>query len=329
MIASLPSLLDPALVARFLPAEAAVRFATWDLVGDPMGADAGEIDVIVTPFHTSSLTPNPGYVGLADIAAALTRAPRTRLVQLPSIGYEGVPELLPPGCVLANAAGVMEGQTAELALTLLLASVRGIPDFVDAAPKWANSRMPGLLGRHVVVLGYGGVGREILRRLAPFDARVTPVARTARVDASGDRPVDVLGLDALQDAVSDATALICALPLTDETRGLIGVDLLSRLPDGATVVNVGRGPVVDTSALIAELRSGRLRAALDVTDPEPLPPEHELWRLPQTLITPHVGGNTPAMLGLLHRLVADQLALIQSGGKPRNLVDAHPTEASA
>lgn len=327
MIASLPPILDPARIAQLLPADAAVRLTTWDLLGAPGDAAAEEIDAIVTPFHTSSPSPNPGYVGLSDIAGALARAPRARFVQLPSVGYDGVPELLPPGTVLSNAAGVMEGQTAELALALLLASVRGLPEFAAAAPQWANQQTPGLIGRHVVLLGYGGVGREIMRRLTPFGARVTAIARSAREDVCAERTVRVLGLDALPEALADATALVCALPLSDATRGLVDARTLALLPDGAAVVNVGRGPVVDTAALLGELRSGRLRAALDVTDPEPLPTTHELWRMPRTIITPHVGGNTPAMRELLHRLVADQLGRVWRGESPKNVVVPHPTEA--
>ncbi len=317
-VVSLPSrYFDAERVSALLPDDVPARLVSWDLHGEPDGAAPAELDIVVTPFHTTSPTPNPGYAGIADLAAALPRATSARLVQLPSVGAEGVAELVPPRAVLANAAGAMEGQTAELAVTLLLSSLRDLPGFAASAPEWRNRTTPGLLGQHVVLLGYGGIGRRIASRLDGFEARVTRVARTARRADDGE---EVIGTDALIRHLADAAALVCSLPLSPDTRGLIDAEVLSALPDGAVVVNVGRGPVVDTAALLAELESGRLRAALDVTDPEPLPADHPLWRAPHTIITPHVGGNSAAMPVLLHRLVADQIARVARGERPHNII---------
>lgn len=316
--ASLPELLDATLVRSLLPEGIDARLVRWDLRGEPTdGVRAEELDVVVPPFHTTSSTPNPGYAGPAELAEALPRARSARLVQLLSIGAEGVAEHLPASAALSNAVGVMERQTAELACTLLLASLRGLPAFLAASPVWSNARTPGLLGRHVVLLGYGGIGAQVERRLSGFDVRITRVASRARDLGDGRAVHDAAQLGRI---ARDADALVCSLPLLPSTRGLVDAEVLAALPDGAVVVNVGRGPVVDTAALLDELRTGRLHAALDVTDPEPLPAGHELWRLPNAIVTPHVGGNTAGLHELLHRLVAEQIGRVARDERPVNIV---------
>jgi phosphoglycerate dehydrogenase-like enzyme len=316
--ASIPHFLDIETVRGLLPADVSVRLVGWDLVGEPGdGVDAAEIQVVVPPFHTTSATPNPGYISIAELSQSLPRATGASLVQLLSIGAEGVSDHLPAGAALSNAVGVMERQTAELACTLLLASLRGLPGFIASAPVWANQRTPGLLGRHVVLLGYGGIGKQIERRLAGFDVRMSRVASSARVLADG---TEVFSVDDLTEIVRDADALVCSLPLLPGTGGLVDAGVLAALPDGSVVVNVGRGPVVATDALLAELRTGRLSAALDVTDPEPLPVDHELWTLPNAIVTPHVGGNTAVMSELVHQLVVDQITRIARGEHPVNVI---------
>jgi len=313
---SLPPVLDRAEIERLIGARVEARLVGWDFRSAPDGADAADIDLVVSPFHTTSPTPNPAYVGVAELSASLPRATGARLVQLLSLGSEGIAEHLPPQASLANATGAMEHQTAELACTLLLALSRGIPHFLRQTG-WANSRTPGLWGKRVVVLGHGGVGREVVRRLAPFDVETTRVARTGRAldDGGVVHPVSDLVL-----AARGADALVCTVPLSPETAGLVDADVLAALADGAIVVNVGRGPVVRTDALLAETASGRLSAALDVTDPEPLPDGHPFWELPNVIVTPHVGGNTEAMGLLLHRLVADQIVRVGSGRAPQNVI---------
>jgi len=315
---SLPHFLDAAIIRRLLPADTDVRLVEWNLVGEPGdGVEPAALDVVVPPFHTLSATPNPGYVSVDQLSNALPLATSARLVQLLSIGAEGVADHLPAGATLSNAVGVMERQTAELACTLLLATLRGLPGLLAASPVWSNRRTPGLIGRHVVLLGYGGIGKQIERRLAGFDARITRVASTARTLDDG---TPVFATADLATIVRDADALVCSVPLLPGTAGLVNAELLAALPDGAVVVNVGRGPVVVTTDLVAELKTGRLFAALDVTDPEPLPADHDLWSLPNAIITPHVGGNTEVMSQLLHQLVAEQILRVVRGETPVNVI---------
>ncbi len=224
-----------------------------------------------------------------------------------------------PGVRLCNARGVHEASTAELALTLTLASLRGIPGFVRAQQQehWHSDFRPALADKTVLIVGYGSIGAAIEDRLAPFElARVARVARSERTTARG--PVHPLTeLPALLPA---ADVVILSTPLTEQTRGLVNGDFLARMKDGALLVNVARGPVVDTKALLAELESGRLTAALDVTDPEPLPPGHPLWQAPGVLISPHVGGPTSAFLPRAKRLLVDQLSRFMNQEPLRNVI---------
>lgn len=313
---SIPSLLDEERVRADLPPDVAVHLVRWDLDGtSPHGVPADKLDVVVSPFHTTSRTPNLHYVSVERLAESLPRARNARLVQLLSLGFEGVADTLPPHAALSNAAGAMEGQTAELAVALVLTALRGLPAFATAT-EWKNKPTPGLLGRRIILLGHGGVGRQIVRRLSGFDVDLTVVARRARtVDGHRVAPVS-----RLPELLGDTDVLLCALPMTAETTGLVDAGALERLPDGALVVNVGRGPVIDHDALLPHLQSNRLSAALDVTDPEPLPAGHALWGMPNVLITPHVGGNTEVMPQLLHRLVATQITRLARGEAPANVV---------
>ncbi|HEX2300730.1 MAG TPA: NAD(P)-dependent oxidoreductase, partial [Pseudonocardiaceae bacterium] len=199
-----------------------------------------------------------------------------RVVQTLTAGIDhvapAVPDL-PAGTVLCNARGVHDASTAELALALTLASLRRIPEFVRAQSSgdWLQGIYPALADRTVLIVGYGAIGEAIEDRLVPFEvAEVLRVARTARTSARG----PVHALEDVTDLLPRADVVILCTPLTEQTRGLAGADFLGRMRDGALLVNVARGGVVDTKSLLAELESGRLRAALDVTDPEPLPAEH-------------------------------------------------------
>ena len=182
---------------------------------------------------------------------------------------------------------------------------------------WQQLRtgMRSLADSRVLVLGYGSIGRALTVRLLAHRAVVTAVATTGRDDDLVGR---VHGVDDLPDLLSDQHVVVVLLPLDDATRGFVGADLLGRLPDGALVVNVARGGVVDQDAVIAE--AGRLRFALDVTDPEPLPDGHPLWSAPDVLITPHVAGGTTAMLPRIAALVRDQLQRYAAGEDLRNVV---------
>lgn len=244
------------------------------------------------------------------------------VVQTLSAGIDHVePGLrhLRPGVRLCNARGVHEASTAELTLTLILASLRGIPDFVRAQDKgeWLGGFRPALADRNVLIVGYGSIGAAIEDRLVPFElARVARVARSERTTARG----EVHPLTELPALLPEADVVILSTPLTETTRHLVDSDFLARMKDGALLVNVARGPVVDTKALLAELETGRLTAALDVTDPEPLPREHPLWRAPGVLISPHVGGPTSAFLPRAKRLLVDQLTRFVNREPLRNVI---------
>jgi len=292
-----------ALVPFALPALEGVQTVVWEsgpLPPDPVLAD---VRVHVLPY-----TFDPGSF------AAVAHLPALEVLQTLTAGYEHVLGHLPAGVTLCNAGGVHDDSTAELAVALVLAAQRGLPDFVRAQDRheWAHAAYPSLADRRVVVVGHGGVGRAVLARLAPFGCQVTAVARSAR-----DR---VTGVDRLPSLLPSAEVVVLAVPLTRSTRGLVDAGFLAALPDGALLVNVSRGPVVDTTALVAELRSGRLRAALDVTDPEPLPPGHPLWDCPGLLLSPHVGGDSTAFAPRARRLVVDQLTRLAAGEPPLHAV---------
>ncbi|MFJ5889326.1 2-hydroxyacid dehydrogenase [Streptomyces californicus] len=245
-----------------------------------------------------------------------------QVVQTLSAGIDHVePGLgsLPPGVRLCNARGVHEASTAELTLALVLASLRGIPGFVHGqdAEEWRSGFYPALADKSVLIVGYGSIGSAIEDRLAPFEcARVARVARSARASARG----PVQALDELPALLPESDVVILSTPLNPSTRGLVDAEFLAAMPDGALLVNVARGGVVDTKALLAELESGRLRAALDVTDPEPLPAGHPLWHAPNVLITPHVGGSTSAFEPRAKRLLAAQLTRFAAGEPVENVV---------
>lgn len=299
-----------ALVPFEVDSPPGVRVHTW-LGGElPDQRVLDEITLHVLPYTFD-----------ADSLAAVDRLPHLRILQTLTAGYEHVLAHLPDGVTLCNAGGVHDASTAELALALILAAQRGIADFVRAHDRheWAHAAYPSLADRRVVVVGFGGVGQAVAARLAPFECQVTPVARTARSGVSA--------ATALPQLLADAEIVIVAVPLADDTRGMVGADLLARMPDGALLVNVSRGPVIDTEALVAETSTGRLRAALDVTDPEPLPPGHPLWSSPGVLISPHVGGNTSAFWPRARRLVEQQITRMADGQPPRYQV-AGPTLGS-
>ncbi|WP_031087697.1 2-hydroxyacid dehydrogenase [Streptomyces sp. NRRL WC-3549] len=263
------------------------------------------------------------YMKGPDVAVRpLERMSAVQVVQTLSAGIDHVePGLasLPAGVRLCNAKGVHEASTAELALALILASLRGFPGFVHGQDKeeWRSGFYPALADKSVLIVGYGSIGAAIEDRLEPFEcARVVRVARSARTTGRG----PVHALDELPALLPEADVVILSTPLNASTQGLVGAGFLAAMRDGALLVNVARGAVVDTQALLAELESGRLRAALDVTDPEPLPAGHPLWHAPHVLITPHVGGSTSAFRPRAKRLLAGQLSRFAAGEPLRNTV---------
>jgi phosphoglycerate dehydrogenase-like enzyme len=240
--------------------------------------------------------------------------PSLRVAQTLTAGVDNFLPYMRDGVTLCNARGVHDASTAELAVALTVASLRGFPEFVRAQDRreWASQERPSLADRTVLIVGYGSVGAAVEARLAGFECTVLRVARRAREGVSD--------MSALAELLPRADVVVLTVPMTDETVGLVDDAFLASMHDGALLVNVARGPVVVTSALLAELHAGRLTAALDVTDPEPLPAEHPLWAAPGLLLSPHVGGNTSAFLPRARRLVADQVRRCVAGEPLLNMI---------
>ena len=278
-----------------------LEMVTWDIHEPHPRAD--EVAVVVPPY----LDPHQRL----DLLGTL---PRLELVQLLTAGYDNVTPHLPRGVTLCSGGGIHDASTAELALTLILASIRGVPDFVRAQDRhhWLPTRIwPALADRRVLVVGYGKVGRAIAARLLSFETTVTAVARRAR---GGDELVETVhGIDELPALLPEQDVVVVITPLTDATAGLVDAGFLAAMKDGALLVNVARGKVADTDALLAEAASGRLRVAVDVTDPEPLPADHPLWSTPNVLVSPHVGGASTAFRPRALALVRRQLAAYAEG----------------
>jgi phosphoglycerate dehydrogenase-like enzyme len=280
-----------------------VELVEWDIDGPP---PRSHIDIVVPP-----------YMGASKRLGRLAEV-TSRLVQSQSIGYDGIDDLLPEGITYANASSVHETATAELALALTLAAQRGLPEFVRNAEAgaWTSRMTPGLADRCVMILGYGGVGKAIEDRLLPFEVTVVRVASRARSDERG----PVHGVAELPSLLPEVDIVIVVTPLTSSTQGLVDDAFLSALPDGALLVNVARGQVADTDALVRHAREGRIRLALDVTDPEPLPQDHPLWSLDNVLVTPHVGGASGAMLPRMVALIQRQIRHLLADEEPENIV---------
>ncbi|OZB50744.1 MAG: dihydrofolate reductase [Cellulomonas sp. 14-74-6] len=296
------------LLGRLADLADRVRLVRWDLAA-PLDPDvAPDVDVVVVPHYFV----RPGGF------AVLRGLPRLRLVQLPSAGFEHALPHMPAGITLCNGRGVHSTGTAELALALTLAMQRGLPDAVaaQAEGRWSSPMLHSLADRRVVVVGAGSVGAAVVARLRPFEVDVVQVGRRARDTADG----HVHAVTELPDLVAEADIVILVVPLDASTHHLVDADLLARMKDGALLVNLARGKVVDTDALLAELRARRLRAALDVTDPEPLPPDHPLWHAPNLLITAHQGGNTDATEPRVAAVVRRMLEDLLTGREPQNVV---------
>lgn len=285
-----------------------VEVDLFTATGDPEPESIADVQLFVLP-----------YMKGADVLARLPEMKSLQVVQTLTAGYENFVPYLRPGVTLCNAAGVHDASTAELAIALTLASGRHLDDFARSQSRgaWAPIFGSALADKRVLIVGYGRIGEAIERRLAGFEvASITRVARRAR---AGEPPVHAVS--ELPELVPQVDVMIIIAPLTEQTRGLVDAELLSAMPDDALVVNVARGPVVDTEALLAETANGRLRAALDVTDPEPLPEGHPLWSTPGVLISPHVGGASSAFYPRADRLIADQLRRYAAGQELNNRID--------
>lgn len=278
-----------------------VELGVWTGAGDP--ADAAEVEFWVPPFlATDALNP------------VMASMPRLKVIQLLSAGADAWVGRVPAVVTLCDARGVHSSSTSEWAATAVLASLRDFPRFAvaQAAGRWDHIMTGELAGQRVLIVGTGAIGDALAARLAPFEVEIVRVARSARDG--------VHAVEELPDLLPAADVVVLLVPLTDATRGLVDADFLARMPDGALLVNAARGPVVDTDALVAELSKGRLRAALDVTEPEPLPAGHPLWDVPGLLLTPHVAGSVRGLLPRAYALVAGQLRRYVDGQPLDNVV---------
>ncbi len=255
----------------------------------------------------------PPY-GSRRVIEALPRFTALRVLQVNSAGVDWIAPSVPEGAALCSARGTRDAPVAEWVVGTILDSYKGLARFrrQQEQARW-NPLMPReLAGSKALIVGYGSIGRAVEDRLRPFGVEVTGVASRQRGDTHG--------VDAIDELLPRADIVIVLLPGTPETAGLIDKQRLARLKTGALLVNAGRGAVIDTDALCDELESGRLEAALDVTDPEPLPPESPLWRLPNVLVTPHVAGDSPAADQRVYELVGDQIRRHLKGDPLLNVV---------
>ncbi|OZM74196.1 phosphoglycerate dehydrogenase [Amycolatopsis antarctica] len=285
-----------------LSAVEGVRVVRYDRDA-PLPPEAEEAEVVVPKLPAGTA---PGEF--------VRRFPGVKLVQLLSAGAEEWAGTLPEGVLLSTCRGAHGGSTAEWVMAVLLSEIRELPAFAEAARRsqWDRRDTGTVQGMRVLVVGAGDLGNSLRRRLEPFDARVTMVGMTSRDG--------VHGVGELPDLLPEADVVALMVPLTSRTRGMVDAGFLAAMPAGAMLVNASRGPVVDTGALLAEVRTGRLRAALDVTDPEPLPPGHPLWTVPGVVITPHVAGAAHGVRRRSYAVVAAEIERYVNGELPDNLV---------
>jgi phosphoglycerate dehydrogenase-like enzyme len=269
----------------------------------PLPASAAEAAVYVPP-----MVPDQAAV------AVMARLPRLRLVQTITAGVDVLIPGLPSGVTLCNARGVHDTSTAEWTVAAMLASIRQFPYFAgqQAAGQWQHRVTGSLAGKNVLIVGYGSIGQALERRLAGFEVTVTRVARRAREG--------VHAIAELPGLLPAADVVVLLAPQTAETVGMVDAAFLNRMKDGALLVNSARGILVRTDDLTEALRTGRIYAAVDVTDPEPLPEGHPLWALPNVFITPHVAASTPASFTAAFDLVRAQVQRFCSGAELANVI---------
>jgi phosphoglycerate dehydrogenase-like enzyme len=249
------------------------------------------------------------------VIGALARMPKLRVIQTLSAGVDWLLPSVPPGVRLCDARGTRDGPVAEWVLGAILASLKHLGDARDSqrAHDWRWHEPDELAGKTVMILGYGSIGLTVERLLAVFEAEVIRVARHARPG--------VHAVDELASLLGLADIVVVLLPLTAATEGLLDRGMLGHMREGSLLVNAARGSIVDTAALLDLLRAGYLRAALDVTDPEPLPPDHQLWDAPGLLITPHFAGDTQGAERRAFALVGEQVRRYVRGEPLVNVVE--------
>lgn len=256
----------------------------------------------------------PTYMGGRNALLPIQEMPNLKYVQLPNAGFDDALEFLKPNVTLCNAKGVHDMSTAELALGLTISSLRGFPHFyrMQAARQWDHRRMHSLSGKKVGLVGYGSIGKKFAQMIEPFEVELTAFNRSG---SNGAKPISQL-----DDYLPTLDVVVLILPANPESVKLFDARRLGLMKDGALLVNVARGVIVDTDALIGELSKKRIFAALDVTDPEPLPRDHPLWGMDNLTVVPHVGGNSTAFEPRIRKLVKSQLDLLAADKEIENIV---------
>ena len=281
-----------------------------------MGTLPDSVELVAEPAPTvEMMVLGPEFAD--DVPAIFEHLPGLRVVQSFSAGVDYLLPLIPPGVTLCSASGVHDASVSEWVVGAIIAMRRRLPEFIElqrraewvrdlAEPdQFSNHPIDDLEGRSVVVLGYGSIGRALASRLAGFGVRVAGVAQHARSDA--------VTPESLPPLLPEADVVVDLLPLTPVTRKVVDAEFLSQMKAGALFVNAGRGGTVDTDALLEALKTGRIRAALDVTDPEPLPADHPLWKEPNVLITPHIAGTVARWERRAYRFAGEQIRRYAAG----------------
>ncbi|ADD44011.1 2-hydroxyacid dehydrogenase [Stackebrandtia nassauensis] len=290
--------------AAMEPIPDGVELEVYDGDGD-FPSSPSDVEFWVPPFMSKRVS-----------SARLDLMPGLKVIQLLSAGADAWIAGVGESVTLCDAMGVHTAATSEWAVSAMLASLRGFDRYARNQSRrlWQPVPTDTLEGKRVLIVGAGDIGAAIATRVEAFGARPVMVARRARTG--------VHAVAELPQLLPDADIVVLIVPLTEATRGMVDATFLAAMPDGAMLVNAARGPVVDTAALTEEVRGGRLRAALDVTDPEPLPEDHPLWTLENVLITPHVGGAAavPGFLDKGYALVGRQLRRYAAGEGLDNVV---------
>jgi phosphoglycerate dehydrogenase-like enzyme len=284
--------------------------------------------VIAWAFDREALGPPPDGVEVVDEPGpdvefviprwddlpALQEMPALRVVQVLSAGVDWIADRVPDGVTLCSARGARDRAMAEWVVAAILADVKQARACAisQARRDWDPVKVRDAAGLRVLILGFGAIGRAVQDLLGPFDCEVAGVARRARDG--------VHGIDELPELLGDSDVVVNLLPLTEQTRGSFGARELDAMGEGALYVNAGRGGTTDTDALLSALQAERIRAVLDVVDPEPLPAEHPLWTAPGVMISPHSAGDTPAADRAAWVLAAEQLRRYAAGEELRNVV---------
>lgn len=288
----------------------------WDDIRVPEGVE--RLTPTNTPLDTSDLSRItfyvPSYMQGRHALEYVKSMPNLKVLQMPNAGYEDALEYLRPGLTLCNGRGIHNDSTAELAVGMAIASLRGFPRFVisQSQGKWDPAQFRSINDRKIGIVGFGAIGRTIARNLSGFDVEVIGFSRSGRDGAVKSEHFD--------EYLPSLDVVILIMPLNEESRGFFDSRRFALLKDGALLINVARGAIVEMQALLVELRTGRITAALDVTDPEPLPPDHPLWKEAGVFITPHVGGNSSAFEPRARRLIESQLIRLASNQLLENIV---------